>query len=292
MRLPDFLIIGAAKAGTTTLYDYLCQHPQIYMTSIKEPCFFSDNDIYAKGLDWYSSLFNQAASGQVCGEASTRYTRYRQYPEAATRIAQTLPNVKFIYIMRHPIERTYSHHVHEIRTGQNKPRTTFEEGIKYHSYMLDVSNYIQQIEQYLKIFPKDSFLFLLMEDLIQKPSDTLREIFKFLEVDETIDLVDRRSVAKNQARDHAEGFVRSKMTAPLKKIPAFSHAVGLLPQEWRDFAYQVLKALPYYGKWGKNQSYLPPPMLPETRQMLIEKFREPNQKLAELLNRDLSHWSK
>ncbi|NER32103.1 MAG: sulfotransferase domain-containing protein, partial [Symploca sp. SIO1C4] len=75
MRLPDFLIIGAAKSGTTTLYKYLCRHPQICMSNPKEPDFFAIDHIYDQGIDWYSSLFSEARLKQVCGEASTTYTR-------------------------------------------------------------------------------------------------------------------------------------------------------------------------------------------------------------------------
>ena len=77
-RLPDFIIIGSAKSGTTSLYDYLLEHPLIYMSNPKEPCFFDENVAWDKGVAWYSSLFSGAENDQICGEASTNYTRWPQ----------------------------------------------------------------------------------------------------------------------------------------------------------------------------------------------------------------------
>jgi hypothetical protein len=314
MRLPDFLIIGAAKSGTTTLYKYLCQHPQIYMSEPKEPNFFADNKTYAKGLDWYASLFSQAESYQVCGEASTFYTlnlaseleqKLQPVPvsECAERIAQILPNVKLIYIMRNPIDRAYSHWVHYIRICQyvdlkqnsgkryvTQEVESFEDSIRRQSQDLDNSNYMERIDQYLNFFPRESFLFLFMDDLIHETADTLRKVCNFLEIDDEIDLTKGESVWENENRSHFDNIIRSRITTPLKSIPGVSHAASLLPPRLRDSIYQGLRQLPT----GKQieQKYLPPPMLPETRKMLIERFREPNQKLAEFLNCDLSHWSK
>lgn len=292
MTKPSFLIIGAAKSGTTTLYRYLCRHPQVYMSTPKEPDFFAIDAIYERGMTWYSSLFDQAESHQLCGEASTTYTRLPKFPDAAERIAQALPEVKLIYIMRHPVDRAYSHHVHEIKCREQKPRTTFESAIKERPYLVESGDYMQHIELYLKYFSRNSLLLLLMEDLIQNPRDILDQVCCFIGVDNTIDLIQDTPVKANQAREAADGFVRSKLTAPLKAIPGVNRTVALFPQGVRDAAYQVLKGLPYYGKWGKKQSYLPPPMLPETHQMLLERFRDQNQRLAEFLNRDLSHWSR
>ena len=297
MRLPDFLIIGASKAGTTTLYKYLCLHPQVYMCTPKEPEFFaSKNDKnYDKGIDWYRSLFSKAEPHQVCGEASGRYTHWPHFPETSARIAQVIPSVKLIYIMRHPVDRAYSHYAQHIKYNQNikqqlEVKETFEENIERDSYVLDASNYMQQIEQYLQFYSKDQFLFLLMEDLIQQPADMLRQIYQFIGVSDEIDLIQDKPIAANQAAHHKEWFFRSRITTPLKKIPGLARAAALLPQGVRDAAYQVLRQLPYRQQ-EVEQKYLPQPMLPETRQILLERFHEPNQKLAEFLNRDLSHWN-
>ncbi len=301
MRLPDFLIIGAAKSGTTTLYKYLCRHPQFYQPvkenttyipqkpySYKEPNFFGCDQNYAKGIEYYATLFEGSQEHQVCGEASTDYTKYPLFPESAARIAQHLPTIKLIYIMRHPVERAYSYYV-QLNRGA-KFKETFEEHIHKTSVSLDSSNYMLQIQQYLKFFPKEAFLFLLMDDLIKQPADTLRKVCNFIGIDDSIDLVPAEGLVANQASRFFQDTNRSKITAPLRAIPGIYPVAALLPQAWRDGFYRLLKETAYGKRIEKE--YLPPPMRPETRQMLLKRFAKPNQRLAEFLNRDLSHWSK
>lgn len=294
MRLPNFLLIGAAKSGTTTLYEYLCRHPQIYMCTPKEPDFFSIDKIYAQGVEWYSALFEDAEPDQVCGDASTTYSRLQQHPQAAARIAQTLPNVKLVYIMRNPVDRAYSFYVHRLKVCRYRPEfavpPTFEEAIKEVSEFVDSGNYIAQIEEYLQYYSKESFLFLLMEDLVKKPEDTMTKIFDFLGVDSSLKVTQSGLVAANPGGKQPEWIFSKELTQPIKAIPGFSLAANLLPKWLRHQIYEGLKAL-RYESWSKQQ-YLPPPMLPETRQMLLNHFRVPNQKLANFLNRDLSAWSK
>jgi len=298
MRLPDFIIIGVAKCGTSTLYQYLCRHPQVFMSNPKEPEFFAsrNDENYAKGIDWYASLFSGAKPHQVCGEASGKYTNWPKFPESAARIAQVLPQVKLIYIMRHPIKRAYSQYVqnikyHQVMGHQLKVVETFEENIKRDSYVLDVSDYMKQIEQYLRFFPRESFLFLFMDDLAQKPTDTMRKICRFINVDEGFDFIQDGLIAANVGSRHIGGFLRSQMTAPLRSIPGMARIAALLPQSVRDSVYKGLRKLPYYEKSLKQQ-YIPKPMCPKTYHKLLERFREPNQKLAEFLHCDLSSWSK
>ncbi|NEP13288.1 MAG: sulfotransferase domain-containing protein [Symploca sp. SIO1A3] len=294
MKLPNFIIIGAAKSGTTTIYQYLCRHPQIYMSTPKEPDFFAIDEVYGRGMDWYSSLFSEAKPDQICGEASTTYSRLHKHPKAAERLAQAVPDAKLIYIMRHPVDRAYSFYVHRLKGARHKPEfavgKTFEETIEQQSEFVDSSYYLFQIEKYLKLYPRESFLFLLMEDLIEKPAETMNKIVSFIGADPGIDVTQEGKVVANKAGDYSEWFVRQQLTAPLKAIPGVKLATSLFPKEIRDRIYQGLKSWKYKG-WVKEQ-YVPPPMLPETRQMLLEKFREPNQQLAEFLNRDLSHWDK
>ena len=187
--------------------------------------------------------------------------------------------------MRHPVERAYSYYVHLKRGSQVKE--TFEENIARTNICIDSSNYILQIEQYLKFFPNESFLFLLMDDLIHQPAEVLKQICRFIGVDDEIDLVEELIVA-NQAKKFFEDTNRSKITAPLRKIPGVRLGASLLPQIWRDKAYRILKTTSY-GKWIEAK-YIPSPMHSETYQNLLEHFREPNLRLAKFLDRDLSFW--
>ena len=311
MRLPDFLIIGSAKSGTTTLYEYLCRHPQIFMSTPKEPNFFAKEINYQKGIEWYASLFEEAQAGQICGEASTPYTHQLQIPDLIERIFRVLPDVKLIYIIRHPVDRAYSQYQQQIKIAQGKNRRakvkafkipeTFEEllqrgkqVIEADDYMnkidvLAASNYIAIIERYLEYFDRQSFLFLLLDDLVAKPQKTIERVCDFLNIEREIDLIPKEPIKANLATEHRTWYLRSQITAPLKEIPGVSAMADLMPKKIRDSAYSILKRMPY--KKYVEQQYLPQPMLPETRAMLLQKFQEPNQRLAEFLNRDLSHWS-
>ncbi|MDY7015905.1 MAG: sulfotransferase, partial [Cyanobacteriota bacterium] len=130
MVLPNFLIIGAAKGGTTSLYTWLAQHPQIYMTPVKEPNFFAlqgENFNYPSGtvsqryldecvtnFEAYLEQFKAVNCEIAIGEASPFYL---YHPQAASRIQQTIPDVKLIAILRDPVERAYSNFLHHIREG-------------------------------------------------------------------------------------------------------------------------------------------------------------------------------
>lgn len=295
MRLPDFLIIGAAKSGTSTLFTYLSKHPQIYtppkeqtfLLRHKEPNFFGDDENYAKGIECYASLFNGAKPHQLCCEASTDYAKWPQFPESAARIASTLPKVKLIYIMRHPVERAYSYYVH-LHRGK-KVQETFEEHLQRTSVCLDGSEYMIQIEQYLKFFPRESFLFLFLEEVSQKTTTTLQKTCVFLGIDHSFYTESKDVINANSSSQVFNHTIDVEIKAPLKKIPGMAFASSLLPPKRRSQIYSILEEMPFAKKI--KQQYSPPPMRPETRQMLLEKFRPSNQRLADFLNCDLSHWN-
>ncbi len=286
MNLPKFLIIGAAKSGTTTLATYLRKHPGCFIPDDKEPNFFGIDEKYEKGLEYYASLFELATEDQACGEASTDYAKWPRYPHAAERMAEHLPEVKLIYLMRHPVNRAYSYYVHRHRSGVDE---TFEEYLERTSEAIDGSNYMMQIERYTALFPKERFLFLLSEDMIDAPYKTLKSVCQFIGVDDGFDFADEGPVIANQGKQVFEDTLRGRITAPLRKVPLLATAAAAVPQSWRDGVYQLLQKSSY-GKQVR-QTYTAPPMKPETRQKLLEHFSEPNKVLADFINRDLSSWS-
>src|SRR6185295_16842547 len=119
-RLPDFLIIGAAKSGTTALYRWLDQHPDVWLPETKEPHFFGRDKIWANGLDWYAALFEAAPAGAITGEASTTLTSHRLAHRAAERVASVVPDARLIYVLREPISRMRSHYALYVRTGAER----------------------------------------------------------------------------------------------------------------------------------------------------------------------------
>lgn len=288
-RLPDFLVIGAAKSATSTLATLLAMNPRIFISPTKEPEFFAVDDVFERGIEWYRELFRGAGDDQLCGEASTAYTRWPQLPHAAERIARHIPHAKLIYIMRHPVDRAYSHYVHRL-TKELHPgepiRSTFEEHVRHDLMCLDGSRYVEQIDRYLVYFPKKAFCFLLTEDLEQSPQETMTRVFGFLGVP-TIEL-NRPGLRRNDAARQRQGKIRASTTAPLRAIPGLAAVASRTPRAWRDGVFRMLSATPY-GKWMRAR-HTAPPMRPETRQALLKEFEPLNAKLARLIDRDLGHW--
>ena len=286
-RLPDFLIIGGSKCGTTTLWQYLHRHPSIFLAEPKEPEFFSKDDRYSQGIAWYKALFAQARPEQICGEASTTYSRWPHFGDVPDRIASVAPDVKLVYMMRHPVERAYAQYRHRMRL--NVPRMTFEEALEADRVFIDASLYLMQIEKFLERFPRESLLPVLLDDLSQTPSQTLSCILKHLGA-EDIDLAAAGPIASNQASEASADYVRQRMGRLTTLVPGLQMVKGFIPQRIKDAAKRALTASP----WGRQvaKGYQPSPLLPETRKRLVDLFEEPNRRLGEFLGRDLTHWSR
>jgi Sulfotransferase domain len=181
-RLPNFLIIGAMKAGTTSLYRYLRDHPQIFMPEVKELNFFNPHRNWHRGTEWYRSRFEGADDGVVAiGEASTSYTKYPWVRDAPERIAEVLGDVRLIYVVRDPIERMRSHYLHNVVTGQERRpiALAFEREPMY----LNVSRYATQIEQYAPYFSRSRIMLIDSRHLRDARAETVRRVFEFLDVD-------------------------------------------------------------------------------------------------------------
>jgi sulfotransferase family protein len=178
--LPNFLVIGAMKGGTTSLYRYLLAHPQIFMSPYKEPLFFSSN--WDRGLEWYERFFDMAGEAVAIGEASTEYTAYPQHPEVPKRIANTLPEIRFVYILRHPIDRMMSEYHYNLVRGLERDPCADRSLLEDPTY-LAVSCYAMQIEQYVEYFSRDQLLIFKSEDLKSDRTQTLKTVYEFLQVD-------------------------------------------------------------------------------------------------------------
>ena len=264
--LPDFFIIGAAKSGTSTLFGYLNRHPGIHMSSIKEPCFFDTDVGWHKGWEWYRSLFSEALPGQLCGEASTNYTRWPQVLDVPARISKHLPNAKFIYILREPVTWAYSHYVHrytkEIHPGEPF-RESFEDFVNHDPVCLDSSDYLQQIHQYLAHFTRDSMLFLLLDDLQRNPVEVLERVFQFLGIDTSPSVFEGGEIHSNEATVFRRAKLRGQITRPLRRVSLIRTLASMLPQSWSDAVYTSLRKTKYAR--GVGSRHEAKPMKPETR---------------------------
>lgn len=180
-RLPTFVVIGAQKTGTTSLWQYLQSHPQIHFADEKEPEFFLGTDGWAKGLDWYRSLFAGAGDAVAVGEASTMYTMFPHAAGVPERMRSVIPDARLIYVLRHPIDRMVSLYGHHLMAGwEHRP---IGQALLQDARYTDSSRYAMQIEQYLRHFDRDQLLVLTSEALRDDRVATLTAVHRFLGVD-------------------------------------------------------------------------------------------------------------
>lgn len=179
MRLPDFMIIGAMKCATSTLHEQLARQPGMFMSTPKEPRFFSDDAQYARGIDWYAGLFADAPASALCGESSTHYTKLPTHPHTLERMRRHLgDDVKLIYVMRNPLDRLTSHYVHE--WTQRVMSAPLESALDRHPELVDYGLYAMQLEPYLRTFGSDRVLPVFLDRLKAHPQAELERVCRFL----------------------------------------------------------------------------------------------------------------
>lgn len=181
-RKPDFLIIGASKAGTRSFCIMLEQHPQVQLTRPREPNYFSIH--YDKGWDWYASHFPEPTAGGVFGEKSPSYTHVQAHPEVAERIHRDLPDVKLFYVVRNPVARIESRWMQDRASGRPQNKDDFNNAVRGNLYgIVDTTRYLQQIDVYRRYFPDERIQVVFFEELLKNPNETMAKSFGFLGVD-------------------------------------------------------------------------------------------------------------
>jgi len=182
--LPNLIIIGAQKCGTTSLHYYLGLHPQISMSREKELEFFMEDRTWHKGIEWYKSHFMTRA--KVHGESSPNYTAYPRWEGVPEKMHSVIPDTKLIYILRDPIDRMVSQYVQYLSVGlDNRAVEIAFKPLNNDNYYVRRSRYFMQLQQYLKYFPSSNILIMTAEDLLNERRKTLEKVFAFLNVDET-----------------------------------------------------------------------------------------------------------
>jgi hypothetical protein len=273
--LPNFLIIGSQKAGTTSLYRILKEHPQIFMAEKKEINFFFKDDEYARGAEAYAAHFADCANQLACGEASPGYICH---PQAPQRIHALLPDVKLLLTNRAPIKRALYQNW-DNRRHLNEPHT-FAEAVnlylsdEYHPDKIGYFSrgvYLRYIKNYLNYFPRENLLVLRFEEMVANPKTFYQRIFAFLGVDENF-----------STEDFNEAFNPTEV--------------------WKNPFYQILIRKPHYQRkipakmrklfyWGEKTSFSAPPIDKATRQKLEAFYRPWNNALREFLGDKLRGWS-
>lgn len=293
-KKPNFFIIGAAKAGTTSLYDILHQHPQVYFSFVKEPAYFCDDAYFGHGDEWYlSTFFAEAREQPVRGEATSRYLYFAK--KVAPRIAEfSRPDTpKFIAIFRDPAKLVYSFYWNSIREGHetlplaealqaesdrmSRLKVELESrGQILYAYS-QVGRYAQQITQYLALFPREQFLFLLTEDLMDFPS-LLTRLQTFL------NLEDHSPEIKPVKSNHSALPKSSKLHQWLRNRSA-------LKEIFKPFIPFSIRYRLKMSALEKNLGEFTPPALePEVENSIRRYYSEETTRLQDLIQRDLSSW--
>lgn len=296
-RMPTFLLIGAAKSGTTSLYEYLGEHPDVFTSPLKEPNFFAFegqtvnfqgpgdqrcNTLSVTHLSVYEQLFEATGNAIACGEASPSYLHY---PDAPHRIRRHIPDVRLIAILRNPVERAYSNYL-MMRLSGREPYTDFasalereaqrvEAGWSYFWRYKQLGFYHEQLSRYYECFDDDQILILLYDDLVENPRRVVSKAFRFLNVDDRF--TPNISVHHNPSGIPRFRWIRSIMQegSPLRLA-----ARHLLPSTLRTALGGSIH------RWNLKR----PPMSLTTRQMLVELYRDDVLQLQDLIQRNLTHW--
>lgn len=296
MTLPNFLIIGAAKSGTTALYHYLRQHPQVYMCPQKETNFFAygerkvrftgprdanDSDFIITTLERYEEQFAAVSDELAVGEASPWYL---YSAEAAANIQRRIPDAKLVTVLRNPVDRAFSSYLHAFKDGRES--LSFEEGLLAEEdriargweplwHYRRAGLYAGQVERFLDLFSRDQMRFYLYEDLLENPGGLFGDIYRFLGVDPDF-------VADTSVKPNASGVPKNQLLGRLLLQPnLFKRTVKpLLPERLR---YELSQRL--------NQRLLEkPPLSEETRKRLLSGYKNDILTLQDLIGRDLSVW--
>ena len=175
---PDFIIIGAMKCATSTLHAQLAQQAGVFMTTPKEPNFFSDDEVYARGAEWYRSLFAGAAPAALRGESSTHYTKRPTHPRTVERLLAYGAAPRLVYVMRDPIERLVSQYVHE--WTENRVRGSVDQAIDRLPRLVDYGRYAMQLAPWVEAMGRERILLCFFERLRDEPEAQLRRVCRFL----------------------------------------------------------------------------------------------------------------
>lgn len=297
MKNPQFIVAGAARAGTTSLNSYLIQHPELFLPVIKEPCFFTfagEKIDYKNGkfafaitnIDDYNKLFKKALTYQVTGDISTPYLyKYEKTIANFKKLHDDYASIKVIIILRNPVDRAYSQYLWRVRDGRED--LSFQEAIdiekqrmaenySFDYFYIDRSKYYESVKAYIDNFK--SVKIVLFDELRDKTTETLASICKFLRVDDDFVFVKR-------TKQNASFLPKSTMLSKLLTMESKTKfkLLSYIPQEIRETMKEQFLRLNSSDKKS-------PQMDLATRDNLKKLFREDLVNLEKLINRDLSAW--
>lgn len=286
--LPNFIIVGAPKAGTTSLYHYLSEHPQVFMSEPKEVNYFSREEIEAQGLYYdsfkaktlseYEQLFASVTDEKAVGEGSVSYLFYTQTP---AKIKAAIPDVKIIILLRDPVERAFSHYLMDYRMGLVD--LPFEEIVYkkgnnkrldlYYQQYVELGLYHEQVKRYFDLFGEKQVKIYLQEDLRSNTEGVILDLYDFLGID--------KSFMPNVEKEHnAFSMPKNRL---IYKLYASNIVRSIVSTLFPDAFKEVVKNL-FFERKQK------PKLDAKTKEYLRSLYKNDVQKLEQLIRRDLSKW--
>lgn len=261
--LPNLVIIGAMKCGTSSLHNHLNLHPQIRMSQPKELDFFVEEKNWRRGLKWYQSKFTESA--EVLGESSPNYSKYPLFKGVTERMHRIIPDAKLIFLVRDPIKRIVSHYIHNVAAREE--HQSFSQALTdlHNNKYVNCSQYHMQLEHYLGYYPPSNILVLSLEDLAQDQVKTLHRVFCFLKVDPSL-----------EHEDFTRVFNRSSQKKRKTILGSVPKVRGLL----RPIA-----------PWLVERSIEKPQLSEPLRQALVGVLHNDVEKLRALTGYSFANWS-
>ncbi|MEN8238116.1 MAG: sulfotransferase domain-containing protein [Actinomycetota bacterium] len=260
-RLPDFVVAGFPRSGSTTLYRMIDEHPSVFMAKPKEIGYFSG--WHNEDVEWYKAHFDGASDHQRAGEATPWYMHDRS---AVIEMKRVVPDVQIIAILRDPVDRTYSHYWMEAIRG--RANGTFEEYLDS-SDVLEVSMYAQHLSYMAEFFPRERILVVFSDDLSTNPAGVYSDVCEFLGVDSSY--------------------------APLVMGRTVNRYVEFRSLRLRNWAKAMPSRLSYVrrilDRANTRTSVSYPPMSESTRERLASLYAGPNADLALWLGREIPPWT-
>jgi len=274
---PNFLVIGAPKAGTTSLCYYLSQHPDIFVSDPKELHYFCDDKLYQRGANWYESQFEGGQDYPWRGEGTPFYAMHRTFPEVLPRLARDLPELKLIYMVRNPLERMESYFSQEINNGWRIP--PFCEAVRTRSHYVDASLYDEQYERYKAVYGADSIHVIFFEDFRKNVQSAISGAMMFLGVDPWKWQGDLSR--RNSRETHMEDTACMRV---IRQMPGFRmierHRDKILPKSVRQSLKHTLRQKPTRRPvWDAA-----------TMHWAIDQVREDSQRFLQRMGRSDDFW--
>lgn len=264
----DFIIIGAHRCGTTWLHENLSQHSEVFMPRQKELHFFDREDNFCQGLAYYSRYFTSVTNNLLIGEATPNYFATENVPK---RIHRYFPNTKLILMLRHPIDRLYS--AYKLNCGNNNVIETFESFIKRKQIMVEEGLYYKHLLEYLEYYTMDDIHISFYAELRKNSANVYRNILEYLDINNTMFLP--RTVS---AQVNSWGIKKYNC-----KSRMLYYTMLALKKSRMFFLSSIIERI--NRRNGKE------PIKQNTRNLLLDYYRESNEHLSSILQIDLSAWN-